>query len=186
MTNDCQKDVEIVLNVQHGGFSISEWAKCQLKSSGNYDDLRYDRTNIELINLIKHYGSKKVSGEYAFLVIEYIPVEYFKLNCFSIYEYDGKESVHLHNDLFQIIKIKKIIKNDEMSPYEKIEQLKTYVESISKHHMNTNAIEHINNGWESLLDTRGVTFYYNYITGEETYVCPKNLKYHTLNNVIIK
>lgn len=174
-------EIEIVLNIIHGGFSVSSWAKQKLNSPGNYDDFRNDRANKQLINLIKNYGSYKVSGEFSYLSIKYVPYEYFKLNCFSIDEYDGKESLQLHHDLYQMIKIKQIIQDNEINSYQKIEQLKSFIQSISVQSNNTNAPEYINHGWESLIDKRGVTYYSNYTTQEESYICPENFieKDHT-------
>lgn len=76
--------MEIVINKCFGGFNLSNFAEERLGTS--YPE----RTDGELISLIKEYGSKQVSGPFAKLKVVEIPEE---TTDYEIDEYDGLERI---------------------------------------------------------------------------------------------
>ena len=87
--------MEIVLNRAYGGFSISDFAKEKLGLDTNYPDGDEIRTDEKFIDLIKEYGSSKISGGFAYLHIYSLPED---TAGYMIQNYDGYETLYYGKD----------------------------------------------------------------------------------------
>jgi hypothetical protein len=79
--------MKFVLNACYGGFGLSDFA---LETLGIEDEYDLKRNDPKLVELVETYGSEKVSGCCAELVVEEIPDT---ATDWTIDEYDGSETL---------------------------------------------------------------------------------------------
>lgn len=87
--------MEIVLNRNYSSFSISNFAKEKLGLDTTYPDKEEIRTDETLIDLIKKYGSAKISSGFAHLRVYDLPED---MTDYMIQEYDGLETLYYVKD----------------------------------------------------------------------------------------
>jgi hypothetical protein len=102
--------VPIILNGCYGGFGLSEKAcsilkECKHNENSNEWHFRKhsQRTDPDLVNVVLCLG-RAADGYNASLEIQYIPREHYLADAYSITEYDGIESLVLHDEKVQLVK----------------------------------------------------------------------------------
>jgi hypothetical protein len=96
---------KIVLNGCYGGFGLSDRALEMLSLIYVHD---VDRTDTELVKVVEELGND-ANDSYGDLYIVEIPLEYVDAKAWSIYEYDGIETLVLDHE-----KVKRISTEKEM------------------------------------------------------------------------
>jgi hypothetical protein len=109
------KVIDVIINDSYGGYDYSKEALEEIKKNNGACD---DRTDQVAIDLIKEWGSKRVSTYISYMNV-YKAVE----NNYSISEYDGLEEIHSYfrrNRYLNEEIIINILKKDSLSSDEKV------------------------------------------------------------------
>lgn len=86
----------VVINKQHGGFSLSETARDRLEELGVYSDIEYydiDRCDPNLIKVVSELGD---SANTRFSALEVVTLELAPCENYEIREYDGFEYIEIY------------------------------------------------------------------------------------------
>lgn len=120
--------VGILYNTSYGGFSFSKKfieILNERRKEANIKPIKslyYDqRKDPMAVALFQELGSKESSGRHANIEIDWVPKEF--QDSATISEYDGDESVCIHNDAFYANLLRKFLSDWKEKPELKVEDL---------------------------------------------------------------
>jgi hypothetical protein len=107
-------------NTCYGGFTLSDAAIDEYKRRNPEDknprlydtDYELDRDDQVMAQIVKEMGCS-ANGHFSDIKLQRIPVEY--RDFYTIYEYDGLESVLLNHNVYQLEAIKSLVKDCTLS-----------------------------------------------------------------------
>lgn len=126
--------IDVLYNNCYGGYNISDEAKKLYKeyTDNDYDKNKYkiERHCPYLIKVFETLGSERFGSSYSQIKSHKIPI--YMEHYYSIYEYDGLESVEIQSEWFKYDMIQFVIKS-EMSDTQKVEIVKMIIDKPIKY-----------------------------------------------------